>query len=270
MRGCLWLQKVTHVLSTPADVAKATAKVKSAEAKGVPVIGESFVEASIKAGKKVSEKSHLLTSGAGPKKAIAKKATGKGTAAKKKSVAAEAAAAPKPSPKKKGAVVAKPERGEWACMACTFFNSGSASMCEICFTPKGAGGMSRTASGRVEDEAPEVHLEFMEGNSAKFWKLRISGCTTVITYGRIGTNGQTDSKIHANEQEARKFVRQPLPTPWPLGRLRLLFPHVLCAEALARRRLRRFKRRRKRRGTLRRDEVYLSWRYCFRAWCCSR
>ena len=221
------------------------------------MIGESFIEASIKAGKKVSEKSHLLTSGTGPKKKIAKTTAAKDTVAKKKGVAAAAAAAPKPSPKKKGTViVAKPERGEWACMACTFFNTGSASVCEICFAPKGASGMSRTASGRVEDEAPEVQLEFMEGNSAKFWKLRISGCTTVITYGRIGTNGQTDSKIHANEQEARKFVRQPTIIVAFRGCLRLLFHNVLRAETLARRRPRRFKRRRKRRVTIQREKVH--------------
>eukprot|EP01043_Picozoa_sp_COSAG02_P056756 COSAG02_NODE_6779_length_3365_cov_1.424066_1_plen_395_part_00 len=83
--------KVTHVLSTPADAAKGTTKVKSAEAKGLPVVGESFVDASIKAGKRASEKSHLLTSGAGPKKTIAKKS--KGAAKTKKPAAAEAAAA---------------------------------------------------------------------------------------------------------------------------------------------------------------------------------
>jgi|EP01046_Picozoa_sp_COSAG06_P014573 poly [ADP-ribose] polymerase len=91
--------KVTHVLSTPEDVAKGTAKVTSAIAKGLPVVGESFVTASLKAGKKVSEKSHLLsaTATAGPKKTIAKKTKAKPTAkkkagAKKKKAAASAAA----------------------------------------------------------------------------------------------------------------------------------------------------------------------------------
>ena len=120
--------------------------------------------------------------------------------------AAAPAAAESPSKKKKGAVVAKPCKSEWACMACTFFNASSAVSCEICGTPKGFGGLTRSSSGTAVEDPPEIHLEFKEGKSSKFWKLNISGCTTLISYGRIGTSGQTDTKVHSNAEEAKKFA----------------------------------------------------------------
>ena len=98
---------VTHVLSTAADVAKQTAKVVAADGKGLPVVGESWVDGCIKAGKRVPEKPHLLAAGGaapagknktapkakpaagGPKKAIAKKAPGKKKAAKMAAAAAD-------------------------------------------------------------------------------------------------------------------------------------------------------------------------------------
>jgi predicted DNA-binding WGR domain protein len=102
---------------------------------------------------------------------------------------------------KPNAVVAKPERGQWACLTCTYFNSEAFYSCEMCFTPRAFSVQAVSDSGK-----PDVHLEFQEGNSSKFWSLKINGCTTIITYGRIGTSGQTDTKIHANEATARKFA----------------------------------------------------------------
>ena len=103
-------------------------------------------------------------------------------------------------------MVAKPSKSEWACFACTFFNTNAgAEMCEMCGTPRGFGGAA--AAGDQKDES-EVHLEFNEGTSSKFWRLRISGCTTHITYGRIGTSGQTDTKVHNNEAAANKFAQK--------------------------------------------------------------
>ena len=52
----------------------------------------------------------------------------------------------------------------------------------------------------------EKYLEFSDGKSNKFWKLSIQGCTTIVTFGRIGTPGQTDTKVHNNEAAARKFA----------------------------------------------------------------
>lgn len=102
---------------------------------------------------------------------------------------------------KTNAVVAKPQRGEWACLTCTYFNSDFFYSCEMCFTPRGA-----EVQTTDDSEKPDVRLEFEEGTSSKFWNLKINGCTTIITYGKIGTQGQTDTKIHANEATARKFA----------------------------------------------------------------
>ena len=157
-----------------------------------------------------------------PKAPPAKKAKaapkGKGAAALAAPAAAASgkpkeAAAPKAEAKAKGKgkpspVVAKPSKGEWACFACTFFNAAGAETCEMCGTPKGFGGAAAGHFGDAggADDPPDVHLEYVEGKSSKFWRLKISGCTTMITYGRIGTAGQTDTKIHNNEEEARKFA----------------------------------------------------------------
>jgi ankyrin repeat protein len=50
--------KVTHVLTSAADAAKKTSKIASAEAKDIPVVGESFVAASIAAGKLAAAGDH--------------------------------------------------------------------------------------------------------------------------------------------------------------------------------------------------------------------
>ncbi len=36
------------------------------------------------------------------------------------------------------------------------------------------------------DGGGDVYLEFTEGSSNKFWKLKLLGCTTMVTYGPIG------------------------------------------------------------------------------------
>jgi predicted DNA-binding WGR domain protein len=40
----------------------------------------------------------------------------------------------------------------------------------------------------------QVHLEFEEGSSSKFWRARVEGGTLYVNYGKIGTNGQTQVK----------------------------------------------------------------------------
>ena len=50
--------KVTHVLTSAADAAKKTSKIASAEAKDIPVIGESFVVASIDSGSLADASEH--------------------------------------------------------------------------------------------------------------------------------------------------------------------------------------------------------------------
>ena len=67
-------------------------------------------------------------------------------------------------------------------------------------TPKGFGGASQDAT------SPVVRLEFSKGTSHKFWEMKIEGCTTIVTYGKIGTEGQTDTKVHSNQDTAKKFA----------------------------------------------------------------
>lgn len=39
-----------------------------------------------------------------------------------------------------------------------------------------------------------VRLEFVEGNSSKFWEIELKGTETVVTYGKIGSSGQNSVK----------------------------------------------------------------------------
>ena len=143
---------------------------------------------------------------AAPKKPTPAKGKGGGLAAKKeratKAKAPATAAKKTPPNTKAAAVVAKPPSGQWACFACTLFNGRATTVCEACGTQRGF-----TVGGGGSDEVQaEKYLEFSDGKSNKFWKLSIQGCTTIVTFGRIGTPGQTDTKVHNNEAAARKFA----------------------------------------------------------------
>jgi predicted DNA-binding WGR domain protein len=50
----------------------------------------------------------------------------------------------------------------------------------------------------------DVHLEFEEGTSSKFWRARVEGRTLYINYGRIGSAGQTQPKDFPSPELARK------------------------------------------------------------------
>jgi predicted DNA-binding WGR domain protein len=50
----------------------------------------------------------------------------------------------------------------------------------------------------------QVHLEFEEGTSSKFWRARVEGKTLYVNYGKIGSNGQTQVKEFANTEGAQK------------------------------------------------------------------
>ncbi|HQX52355.1 MAG TPA: DUF5724 domain-containing protein [Planctomycetaceae bacterium] len=47
------------------------------------------------------------------------------------------------------------------------------------------------------------HLEFVEGNSKKFWEIELNGNTVTTKWGRIGTNGQSKTKSFADESKAK-------------------------------------------------------------------
>lgn len=50
----------------------------------------------------------------------------------------------------------------------------------------------------------QVHLEFEEGTSSKFWRARVEDGTLYVNYGKIGTNGQTQVKQLGSPEAARK------------------------------------------------------------------
>ena len=50
----------------------------------------------------------------------------------------------------------------------------------------------------------DVHLEFEEGTSSKFWRARLDGHTLYINYGRIGSQGQTQPKDYPSPALAQK------------------------------------------------------------------
>ena len=59
-------------------------------------------------------------------------------------------------------------------------------------------------------------FEFIEGTSCKFWEVCVSGNNVTVRYGRIGTNGQSQTKSftspaaaaqHADKQIAAKLAK---------------------------------------------------------------
>lgn len=45
-------------------------------------------------------------------------------------------------------------------------------------------------------------FELVEGSSSKFWEIDVEGKSTTVRYGRIGTNGQTQTKAFPTEAKA--------------------------------------------------------------------
>lgn len=58
------------------------------------------------------------------------------------------------------------------------------------------------------------HLIYMDAKSSKFWKIEVTDCNHTVTYGRIGSAGQTSSKTFASAQlalnDANKLVKEKL------------------------------------------------------------
>ena len=47
-------------------------------------------------------------------------------------------------------------------------------------------------------------FEFTAGNSAKFWEISQDGLNIFIRFGRIGTNGQTQTKTFDTSERAAR------------------------------------------------------------------
>ena len=52
------------------------------------------------------------------------------------------------------------------------------------------------------------YFEFVEGSSAKFWEISQSGKDVTVRFGKIGTNGQTQTKTLADADAATKHAEK--------------------------------------------------------------
>jgi predicted DNA-binding WGR domain protein len=49
-------------------------------------------------------------------------------------------------------------------------------------------------------------FEFVGGSSAKFWEVSVSGGEVTVCYGRIGTVGQTLTKVFPDNTKAQQHA----------------------------------------------------------------
>jgi predicted DNA-binding WGR domain protein len=47
-------------------------------------------------------------------------------------------------------------------------------------------------------------FEFKDAKSNKFWNIELSGSSFTVTFGRIGTGGQTQTKTFPSDAAAKK------------------------------------------------------------------
>jgi len=51
-------------------------------------------------------------------------------------------------------------------------------------------------------------FEFVAGNSAKFWEVDQAGANVTVRYGRLGAQGQTQTKALADAAAAQRHVEK--------------------------------------------------------------
>jgi DNA ligase-1 len=61
-------------------------------------------------------------------------------------------------------------------------------------------------SPATETIAMPRHFEFIEGNSSKFWEVSLSGNDVTVRFGKIGTQGQTQTKTFDDAAAAQKHA----------------------------------------------------------------
>jgi predicted DNA-binding WGR domain protein len=52
------------------------------------------------------------------------------------------------------------------------------------------------------------YFEFVGGSSSKFWEISSSGTDVTVRFGKIGTNGQTQTKTLADADAATKHAEK--------------------------------------------------------------
>ena len=51
-------------------------------------------------------------------------------------------------------------------------------------------------------------FEFIDGGSKKFWEIGQNGCEMTVRFGRIGTNGQAQTKTFPDEARASRETQK--------------------------------------------------------------
>ena len=51
-------------------------------------------------------------------------------------------------------------------------------------------------------------FEFVEGNSSKFWEVNQAGSSVTVCFGRIGTQGQTQTKSFTDQAAAQHHAEK--------------------------------------------------------------
>ena len=78
-------------------------------------------------------------------------------------------------------------------------------------------------------------LVYMDSKSSKFWNIELKGKGYTVTFGRIGTAGQTQTKSFPNEEAARKDMEKLIKGSWAKGMWTRLVPeHPRRAQRAAR------------------------------------
>ena len=67
---------------------------------------------------------------------------------------------------------------------------------------------SKQVKPKQEDNAMKRYFEFVEGSSSKFWEISQSGKDVTVRFGKIGTNGQTQTKTLADVAAATKHAEK--------------------------------------------------------------
>ncbi|HEY4260686.1 MAG TPA: WGR domain-containing protein, partial [Schlesneria sp.] len=62
--------------------------------------------------------------------------------------------------------------------------------------------MAKAVAAPDSVDRPVREMEFEEGTSHKFWRIELEGSSHTVTFGKVSTNGQTQTKEFASEDEA--------------------------------------------------------------------
>ena len=66
----------------------------------------------------------------------------------------------------------------------------------------------KTSSKTQTDRIMKRYFEFVEGSSSKFWEIAQNGNEVTVRFGRIGTNGQTQTKTLADADAATRHAEK--------------------------------------------------------------